>query len=91
MEAKEQNLFQQFFRNELTWLGMIIIAIWAFVQTVVIPINNLQIQLAQIQQQLKTQTISYTTVSNQLQTIFTNQQVDEVKISQLEDNIHTAK
>lgn len=79
MGAKQQNLFQQFFRNELTWLCMIIVAVWSFVTTVVLPIQKLQIQLAQIQTQLK----SYDMLNAQVQTISTKQQVDESLLSQL--------
>lgn len=90
-EAKEQNLFQTFFRNELTWLGTIVLAIWGFIYTVVIPLNNLQIGFAQFQAQYTTQTKAYTALTNQVQTIVINQQVDEEKINQLENHIYTSK
>ncbi len=76
MEAKEQNLFQQFFRNEVTWLGMIIATVWAFVTTVVLPLQKLQIQVAQVQVQLKAVDV----LTAQVQEISTKQQVDESEL-----------
>lgn len=88
---KQQNLFQTFFRNELTWLGMVILAIWGFVTSVVLPLQKLQIQVAQIQTQLKSQSDTYNSFSQSVQNISTKQQLDEQEISQLENNIHTSK
>lgn len=49
---KQQNLFQQFFRNELVWLGTITLALWGFVVQVVLPIQRIQIELDQVQTSL---------------------------------------
>lgn len=88
---KTQNLFQSFFRSELTWLGMIVVCVYGFIVTVVIPVNNLQLQVAQIQVQLTAQNKTYSIFTTQVQTLTVNQQVDEEKINQLENHIYTSK
>lgn len=46
----EENKFRGLLKNEITWVVMIVIAVAGFYKTVVIPINNLQIAIAQMQQ-----------------------------------------
>lgn len=72
-------MFQTFFRNELTWFGMVIFAFWGVITSIVLPLQKLQIQMAQIQTQLK----GVDTLNTQVQQISTKQQVDEEVISQL--------
>lgn len=80
---KDLNIFQQIIRNEATWIAGIVIAIWQIFTQMVIPINNIQLGLAQVQLQLTTQTKLYSTLSTQVQTISTKQQVDEQILSQI--------
>lgn len=76
---KEQNNFQKFFRNELTWFGMVILAFWGVITSIVLPLQKLQIQMAQIQNQLK----SVDALNTEIQNISTKQQVDEEELSQI--------
>ncbi len=46
---EEQNLFQKFFRSELTWLGMIVLTLWGFVSQVILPLQKIQLELDNVQ------------------------------------------
>lgn len=46
---KEESMFRTLLKNEVTWVVMIIAAVLGVVRTVIIPLNNMQIQLTQIQ------------------------------------------
>lgn len=45
---KEQNLFQQIFRSELTWLGLVVVALWGVVVQVILPIQKISIEVDQL-------------------------------------------
>lgn len=49
----KQNLFQQAVRNELVWMGTIIIAVIGFVYKVIIPLNTIQVEMFQVLTQYK--------------------------------------
>lgn len=87
-DTKEQTLFQQFFRSEITWLGMVVIAVWGFVATTVLPLQKLQIQVGQLQEQIANQTASNALLANQYQTISGQQQADEAKLQALQSLIN---
>lgn len=46
---KEEGSFRKILRSEVTWALFIIGIIWGCVQTVVLPLQKLQIQVSQIQ------------------------------------------
>lgn len=48
-KEQEQNAVRAVLRNELTWIVVIIGMVWGGVQGVVLPLQKLQVQLAQIQ------------------------------------------
>ena len=48
-KEEEASIVRQILRSEITWLVFIVGGIWAFVQTVILPINTIQSQLASIQ------------------------------------------
>jgi hypothetical protein len=68
-EGKEISILRNLFRNELTWVVSIIVVVWAFVATVVLPLNRLQVQVEQIQQQLNSSSSSYSDMLNQIKDI----------------------
>lgn len=43
----KENVLKKLFRNEVTWIIIITSLVWGAVQTVVLPIQSLQIQAAQ--------------------------------------------
>lgn len=88
MENKEQSLFQQFFRNEITWLGMVVVGVWGFVATVVLPLQKLQIQVDQLQGEVASQIASNATLASQYQTISGQQEADEAKIQAMQGLIN---
>lgn len=49
----ERNTVQKIMRSEITWAIFIIGFLWGFVTTVVLPLQKLQIQVAQVQVDLK--------------------------------------
>lgn len=57
---KAQSGIRQILRNEITWLIFVIGAVWAFIATVVIPMNSLQITVASINEKLDKEAIKYT-------------------------------
>ena len=52
MEEKQQNAVRTALRSEITWLISFIICLMGFVTTVIMPLQKVQIQLAQIQTDL---------------------------------------
>lgn len=51
-ENKQQNILRNFFQSEITWLIGLIMALMAFTYNIIIPLNALQLQLAQIQRDI---------------------------------------
>ena len=58
-DEKETSIIRQIFRSEITWIISIIGGIWAFVTTVVMPIQALQLGQLQIQEQLAKESQRY--------------------------------
>jgi hypothetical protein len=52
MANNQMNPLRALLRSEITWIISIIVVVWAFVTTVVMPIQALQLGQAQIQAQL---------------------------------------
>ena len=52
-EEKEIGLIRSILQNEITWLVFIIGGVMGFVSTVVIPLNNVQATLVQIQKDIQ--------------------------------------
>jgi len=63
----EVSFLKALFRKEITWIITIGTVIWAFVGTVVLPINNLQAQVAQIQTQLTMEQSKYDALNKDIQ------------------------
>lgn len=51
-EQQEIGIMRQLLRNEVTWTIFIIGILWGAVAGVVLPIQKIQIQIAQIQEQM---------------------------------------
>lgn len=60
----EQNAIQKILRSEITWSITLIAFLWGVVTTVVLPLQKLQIQIAQVQLDLTAQNKRYDTLSN---------------------------
>lgn len=58
----EQNTVRKILKNEITWAIMIAVGVAGFYKTLVIPINNLQLAIAQIQQSINDSNIKYTSL-----------------------------
>ena len=65
----EVSLLRAIFRSEITWVISIVAVVWAFVATVVLPINNLQIQVAQVQSQLAGEQTKYDQLNQNIQDV----------------------
>lgn len=48
-ETKDQSLIRVVLKNEITWIIAIITMVLGFVNTVILPIQKMQLQLTQIQ------------------------------------------
>ena len=53
-EVREVGVVRSVLRSELTWVVFLVAGIWGFVTTVVLPLQQLQIQLTQIQVEITT-------------------------------------
>lgn len=77
---REQNIVRQIMQSEITWIGMIIAGVWTAISTIIIPINTIQTQLVQIQQN------QVDNIKFQKQTLATEDSYDS-RISVLESEI----
>jgi hypothetical protein len=68
----QMNPLRALLRSEITWIISIVVVVWSFVATVVMPIQALQLGQAKIQEQLNSESKRY--VDN------------EIRISNLEKN-----
>lgn len=50
---EKENKLRTFFTNELTWIGGIIVVCFTVFETVIVPINVIQVQLADTQSDIK--------------------------------------
>lgn len=50
----EDNVLRRFFKNELTWVGTVVVVFWQIIVQIVIPLNIMQVQLAQINASIAT-------------------------------------
>jgi len=48
-EKTNTTIVRQILQHEITWVIMIIAGVWGFVNTVILPISNIQVTLSQIQ------------------------------------------
>lgn len=46
---KEENLIRSVFKNEITWIIVVITVFYGFIKTVVLPLEKLEIQITQVQ------------------------------------------
>lgn len=79
MEEKNQNAVRSVLRSEITWLISFIFCIMGFVTSVVMPLQKLQIQLAQIQSDLVINKSSYSQLEARLNKI----ELDHAKMEQI--------
>ena len=66
---KEENIVRKILKNEITWVFFLLTGGWVIVSTIILPINTIQTQLAQIQTNIsdsKTNVIQLQTEYNDL-------------------------
>ena len=83
MEDTNQNAVRSILRSEITWLISFIICIMGFVTSVVMPLQKLQIQLAQIQSDLQLNGSRYSQVEIRLGKL----ELDHAKMEQVISNL----
>ena len=74
-DKQEQSLIRQIFRSEITWVLTLVASIWAFVTTVVMPIQALQLGQTKIQEQLSMESNRYVSTEERVNTLEKNQAV----------------
>lgn len=72
---QEQSIIRQVLRSEITWILFLISGIWAFVTTVVMPIQALQLGQTKIQEQLASESKRYLENENRINILEKNQAV----------------
>lgn len=68
---EKENMVRAIFNSEITWIISIIGFVWTVVVTIILPINTIQTQLAQIQSDNKTSQKNY------VQLVTLNQDLDK--------------
>jgi hypothetical protein len=74
---RNQNAVRAVLRNEITWILFIFGLIWGAIATVILPLQKLQIQVTQVQEQLISEQDRYNLINNELKTVSDKQiQID---------------
>lgn len=68
----DQTAIQKILRNEFTWLVFAVGIFWGFITTVVLPLQSLQIQVAQIQNDLTKQNTQYDVLNTAVNVLTTS-------------------
>jgi len=71
----QQNIIKAFFRSEITWIIFIIGSVWGIVETVILPIQALQINVAKVQEQLQNEAGRYIIYDGRIAELEKNQAV----------------
>ena len=71
-KEKEVNIVRSVLRNEITWLITLILSVWGFVVTVILPLQSLQIQVAQVQHDVSDGKIDIAKIANDNNNIINN-------------------
>ncbi len=66
-KQSEQNLIKSILRNEITWIITFVGITIGFFNTVVLPLNEMRIQLSQIQSDISHQNVNYETLNATVQ------------------------
>ena len=83
MEPQQESMLRKLLKHEATWVVSIILAVMGFVNTVILPIQKMQIQLAQIQSDIADNKAGYATVMAIHQTILERLSVLETEVNTL--------
>jgi hypothetical protein len=65
----DESVLRKLLRSEITWTVSVVIGVMGFVKTVVIPINNLQLQVAEIQRGINSDRSRYDELQKQVNTV----------------------
>jgi len=77
----EQNILRSILRSEVTWVISIVVVVWSFVTTVVLPIQKLQINVEDIKLQLAKESERYIDTEGRVTILEKNQAVVMSKLS----------
>lgn len=77
----EQNILRTILRSEVTWVISIVVVVWSFVTTVVLPIQKLQINVEDIKLQLAKESERYIDTEGRVTILEKNQAVVMSKLS----------
>lgn len=80
----EYNVIQKVLRNEWVIISFVAGSLWFCVTTIVLPLQKLQIQVADIQADLKSQSKQYDALSNTLNATINRVTAVEVRLNILE-------
>lgn len=80
---EEQNTIRTVLRSEITWLISFIVCVMGFVTTVIMPLQKVQIQLAQIQTELQ----SNNSKNLQMETRLNKLELNNARIEQIISSI----
>lgn len=83
MEEQQQNVVRTVLRSEITWLVSFVLFIMGFVTTVIMPLQKVQLQLAQIQIDVLSNRDIYT----QLETRVGRLELDHARMEQVINNL----
>jgi hypothetical protein len=83
---KNENIIRTVLKNEVTWLVFLGAGFWTIVQTVVLPIQEMQIVLAQVQKDIVEIKLTAKDTENQIITNTANIGKLDVRVSALEKN-----
>ena len=59
LEQKEENVVRSVLKSEITWFVFLIAGVMGFVSSVILPLQRIQIQITQIQENQIEQKIAY--------------------------------
>lgn len=76
----ETNAIRKVLRSEITWVVFTAGFLWGFVTTVVLPLQRLQIQIAQIQTDLSSQNKKYDDLSTVVNTLINRVSIVETRL-----------
>ena len=86
-KGNSENFIRTVLRSEITWAVCLIGGVTSFFTMVVLPIQKLQIQISQVQDQIMSESNSFKDMSLSLQQVSSKQQVDESQINQIKEQI----
>ena len=79
----EDGVIRTIFKNEITWIILIVGSVWSFTSMVILPINTIQTQLAEIKNQL----VAFQGIQNDVNTLKSEQATQDAQIQAIMKNL----